>query len=166
MSGDVNFCQRCGHSLTRKKIEGKTRPYCPSCGYIVFLDPKVAAVVLVSMDGKLVLVQRDIKPALGHWAFPSGYVDRGEVVEDGAKREVREETGLDVQLDGFVGLYSSANSPVVLAVYSAHPAGGKLIAGQEVQQVALFSPDELPPLPFPHDYQILEDWKALHQNND
>ena len=71
-----------------------------------------------------------------------------------------------MQLDGFVGLYSSANSPVVLAVYSAHPAGGKLIAGQEVQQVALFSPDELPPLPFPHDYQILEDWKALHQNND
>ena len=163
MSENVNFCQRCGHSLAEKKIEGKVRPYCPGCGHIVFLDPKIAAVVLVSMDEKLVLVQRDIEPALGRWAFPSGYIDRGEVVEDGAKREVMEETGLAVQLDGFVGLYSTTGSPVVLAVYSAHPVGGSLEAGQEVQQVGLFSPDQLPPLPFPNDYQILQDWKSLHQ---
>ena len=54
---DINFCQRCGHRLADKCVENVVRPCCPSCGYIVFLDPKVAAVVLVSMDEKLVLVR-------------------------------------------------------------------------------------------------------------
>ena len=161
MSGEINFCQHCGHRLVSREIEGKVRPCCPSCGHIVFQDPKIAAVVLVSTDGKLVLVRRGTEPALGRWSFPSGYVDRGEVVEDAAVREVKEETDLDVGLEDFVGLYSETDSPVVLAVYTAHIVGGSLRPGAEVLEVELFSPDKLPPLPFPHDDQILRDWRAL-----
>ena len=161
MSGDINFCQRCGHRLAEKTIEDRVRPFCPSCGFVVFLDPKIAAVVLIPSDRKLVLVRRGIEPAMGRWSFPSGYVDRGEVIEDGAIREVSEETGLEVELDGFVGLYSSAGSPVVLAVYTASVVGGELEPGSEIQEVAFFPVDELPPLPFPHDYQILRDWRSL-----
>ena len=129
---------------------------------MVFLDPKIAAVVLVSWDGKLVMVRRATEPAIGKWSFPSGYVDRGEVVEDGAAREVREETGLEVRLTGFVGLYSRRDNPVVLAVYAAEVVGGTLKPGSEVQEVALFAPDKLPTLPFPHDDEILRDWSGLH----
>ena len=127
----------------------------------MFLDPKVAAVVLVLRDGDLVLVRRGIEPAMGRWSFPSGYVDRGEVVEDAARREVKEETGLDVRLGGFVGLYSMSDSPVVLAVFSAVIIGGQLQAGHDAEGVGTFALEELPPLPFPHDYEILADWKAL-----
>ena len=88
MPGDINFCQRCGKELSETQIEGRTRPHCPACGYVVYLDPKVAAAVLVQEDGKLLLVKRGVEPAMGEWAFPSGYVDRGEVVEDAARREV------------------------------------------------------------------------------
>ena len=161
MPGDINFCQRCGHELARKQIEGRDRHYCPSCGYVVFLDPKIAAVVLVLIDDQLVLVRRGVEPELGRWAFPSGYVDRGEVVEDAAKREVKEETGLDVELDGFVGLYSRSGNTVVLAVYSAHVVGGDMQPGHDAQEAALFPVEALPPLPFPHDGQILKDWQAL-----
>ena len=161
MTQDINFCQRCGHALGRKEIESRERPYCPDCGYVVFLDPKVAAVVLVHRDGELVLVRRGIEPAMGRWSFPSGYVDRGEVVEDAARREVKEETGLDVRLDGFVGLYSRSDSPVVLAVFSAAIVGGQLQVGHDAVEVGTFALEELPPLPFPHDYEILADWKAL-----
>ena len=166
MAEQINFCQRCGHRLGRKEVADKVRPWCPSCGYVVFLDPEGAAVVLVSNDGNLVLVRRGIEPAMGRWSFPSGYVDRGEIVEDAAVREVKEETGLDVDLDAFVGLYSRQDSLVVLAVYSAHVVGGSLEAGTEVQEVRLFSLDELPPLPFPHDHQILQDWQALSSDLD
>ena len=100
-------------------------------------------------------------PAIGRWAFPSGYVDRGEAVEDAAVREVREETGLDVRLNGFVGLYSSTGGPVVLAAYSAQVVGGELRPGGDAREAALFHPDELPPLPFPHDARILRDWRSL-----
>ena len=161
MSEDINFCQRCGHRLAQKEIESQVRPYCPGCGHVAFLDPKVAAAVLVFKDGELVLVRRGVEPALGRWSFPAGYVDRGEAVEDAAVREVKEETGLDVRVNGFVGLYSQRGSPVVLAVYSASVTGGSVRPGSEVQEVALFPPDDLPPLPFPHDYRILEDWRAL-----
>ena len=166
MPGDINYCQRCGHELRRKTIENKIRPYCPDCGHVVFLDPKIAAVVLASTDDKLVLVRRDIEPAMGRWSFPSGYVDRGEPVEDAAIREVREETCLEVRLTGLIGLYSARDAPVVLAAYSAQVVGGSPQAGSEVQDVALFSPDMLPAMPFPHDYQILKDWRAMACDQD
>ncbi len=156
----MNFCQRCGHALAEKAIGGSTRRHCPACGQVVFLDPKLAAVVLVEARGKLVLVKRAIEPALGRWSFPSGYVDRGEAVEDAARREVKEETGLDVELTDFVGLYSGTGETVALAVYTAKVVGGTLSPGSEVQKADLFHPDDLPPLPFPHDDQILQDWRG------
>ena len=161
MSHDVNFCQRCGHRLATKSVHQVERLHCPGCGHIVFLDPKLAAVVLVMDGDKLVLVRRAIEPALGRWSFPSGYVDRGESVEDAAVREVREETGLDVKLTGFIGLYSTTGIPVVLASYAAEILAGNLRAGDEVSEAKFFDSDALPPLPFPHDDQILKDWRAL-----
>ncbi len=173
MPGDIRsfdmaqdrFCRRCGHKLSEKKIDNKIRPHCASCGFVVYLDPKIAAVVLVSDGGRLVLVRRGIEPAMGRWSFPSGYVDRGEAIEDAAVREVKEETGLDVKLGGLIGLYSRSGSPVALAVFSARVVGGRLEAGSEAQDAAWFSADDLPPLPFPHDEQILKDWKTLNANN-
>ena len=161
MPEEINFCQRCGHQLGRKPIEGTVRPYCPACGYVVFLDPKIAAIVLLSTDGKLVMVRRGIEPAMGRWSFPSGYVDRGERVEKAAVREVKEETGLDARLDRMIGLYSGDESPVVLAVYAGTVVGGSLKAGGDATEAALFSPDDLPDLPFPHDARILRDWRSV-----
>ncbi len=163
---DINYCQRCGGRLVEKELDNQHRPHCENCGYVVFLDPKVAAVVLVSKDRKLVMVRRAIEPAIGRWSFPSGYVDRGEVVEDAARREVKEETGIDVELTDFVGLYSRTGSLVILAAYAADAVGGTLNPGSEAQEVALFSPAELPPLPFPHDDQIIQDWTALKSGRD
>lgn len=160
MLQDTRFCQRCGHELAERTIEAKLRAYCPDCGFVVFLDPKVAAVVLMEIDGKLVLVRRANEPGIGLWSFPSGYVDRGEAVEDAAVREVKEETGLDVDLTGMVGLYSRSGGPVILAVYTARVSGGHLVPGEEVTGAETFHPDELPPLPFPHDYEILRDWRS------
>ncbi len=161
MQRDIKFCQHCGSPLGEKEVENKLRPHCAKCGFTVFLDPKIAAVVLATKDDKLLMVRRGVEPEIGRWSFPAGYVDRGEVVEDAAIREVREETGLEVRLNGFVGLYSETNRAVVLAVYSAEIVGGSLRAGHDAQEAAYFSPNELPPLPFPHDDRIIEDWQAL-----
>ena len=159
MEADFSYCPRCGHALVVEDVHGRPRPRCPDCGRIVFLDPKLAAVVLVAIDGKLLLVRRANEPALGEWSFPSGYVDRGEAVEDAAAREVREETGLIVEVTRLLGVYSRAGAPVVLAAYAADVVGGALRAGDEVSEVGLFDPDALPPLPFFHDPSILGDWR-------
>ena len=166
MPGEFNYCQRCGEGLEEKRIEGRMRHHCPSCGHVVFLDPKVAAVALV-VDGKgLVMVKRGVDPQIGKWAFPSGYVDRGEVVEVAAVREVKEETGLDVALERLIGVYSLEGSTVVLVVYSAHIVGGEVAVGHDALDVKTFTLGELPPLPFPHDGQIMKDWEEHARTQD
>ena len=160
MASEFNYCQRCGGALGEKRIEGMMRPHCLACGNVVFLDPKVAAVALVVDGDGLVMVKRGVEPEYGKWAFPSGYVDRGEVVEAAAMREVKEETGLDVELDELIGVYSLEGNPVVLVVYSAHIVGGEVAVGHDALAVKTFKIDGLPALPFPHDEQMLRDWLA------
>ena len=76
----VNYCERCGTVLTGRQIEGKLLPACPACDHIAYLDPKVAAGVILTLNGKLVLLKRGIEPSVGKWVFPGGYVDRDEPV--------------------------------------------------------------------------------------
>ena len=161
----IKYCQRCGGAMVDRTVERKTRRACAACGFIAFQDPKVAAAVLVLLDGGLVLVKRGVEPAIGRWAFPSGYIDRGESVEDGAVREVKEETGLDVHTTGLVGLYSETGSAVILAAYSAQVIGGTLAPGHDADEAGTFALDDLPPLPFPHDDRILRDWRTMRPMN-
>ena len=95
------------------------------------------------------MVRRAIQPSYGLWSMPGGYVGRGEVVEEAAAREVQEETGLVVKIDGLVGLFSEAGNPVMVAVFAAHEVGGLLHPGPETLKVGFFPVEELPPLAFP-----------------
>ncbi|MDE2717273.1 MAG: NUDIX hydrolase [Chloroflexota bacterium] len=157
---DTNHCQRCGHALEQRDFEGKPRPTCPSCGFIVFLDPKVAVVVLVTGSDKLLFVQRGAEPQIGKWCFPGGYVDRGEEVRAAARREVREETGLEVEITSLIGVYSLPSNPVIVIAYSGEARSGELIPGTDAEDAGWFEEDELPELAFPHNVKIIEDWEA------
>ena len=157
---DVNYCQRCGHALEQRTFEGKPRPTCPSCGSVVFLDPKVAVVVLVSEGDRLLFVQRGAEPQIGKWCFPGGYVDRGEQVEAAARREVREETGLEVEITRLIGVYSLPSNPVIVVAYSGKVNGGRLDAGTDAEDAGWFEVGTLPELAFPHNVKIIEDWEG------
>jgi ADP-ribose pyrophosphatase YjhB (NUDIX family) len=146
--------------MVQRLLEGRERPSCPRCGFIHYEDPKLVAVGVIPMDGKLVLGRRSINPGLGCWSFPAGYVNRGESVDDAMIREVREETNLEVQVEQLLGLYSEAGNPVVLAAYVAVAVGGTLTPGEEVSEVGLFAVDGMPELAFPNDQRILGDWQA------
>ena len=156
----VKFCPHCGTPLTTKELEGYQRPACPACGWIHYEDPKVAVAVLVGRAGELLLDRRAIEPGLGFWSFPSGYVNRGEVLEEAAVREVQEETSVDVRIDGLFGVYSERGNAVVLVVYTAELDGGEAMPYEEVSEVGWFAPDHLPPLAFPHDEAIISRWSA------
>jgi 8-oxo-dGTP diphosphatase len=158
---NVAYCLECGTALEDRHHEDRTRPTCPACGFIYYLDPKVAvAVVLGDKDGVL-LGRRGIDPGSGLWSFPAGYVNRGEALEEAAVREVYEELGLQVRLTGLIGVYSEAGSAVVLVVYGGEVVGGSLRPdGREVVEVSRFPVDELPrDLAFPHDRRVVEDWR-------
>jgi ADP-ribose pyrophosphatase YjhB (NUDIX family) len=124
-----------------------------------FHDPKLAAGVVVEHEGRLLLIRRNHEPALGRWSFPSGFVDAGEVVEEAARREVREEAGVDVRLDGLLGVFSSEGHPVVFIAYAGVSEGGTPAPGDEAFEVGLFDPGDLPELAFDHDGEIIEAWR-------
>ena len=90
------------------------------------------------------LAKRAIEPGYGLWVFPGGYMDRGEQTTAAAIREAREESGLDVRLDGLVNIYSYAGRPLVIVVYSASVIGGELCGDDECLEARLFARDEIP----------------------
>ncbi|MEK7806762.1 MAG: NUDIX hydrolase [Chloroflexota bacterium] len=164
LHGD-KFCPECASPLEPIEVAGRERPVCSGCGRVVYYDPKVAATCIVERKGMVLLVRRGIQPGIGLWSMPGGYVDRGEVVEEAAAREVLEETGLEVKVEHLVGLFSEREHPVMVAAYAARETGGRLQAGPETLDASFFSLGDLPPLAFPRDKQILARWLELQDGS-
>lgn len=161
MSASIfKYCPICTTALVEKHLYNALRSTCPTCGFIHFLEPKLVTVVVIQHTGKVLLGRRNMNPAKGMWSFFGGYVDRGEKVEEAAIREVKEETNLDVQLDSFIGIYSENANPHVVIAYSAsiinNDASNLLPQLEEVSELAFFAWEEMPPLAFSVDEQIVQ----------
>jgi 8-oxo-dGTP diphosphatase len=154
----ITFCPQCATRVEERRIDGKLRPACPSCGYIAFVDPKVAATVLIESDGSVLLVRRSIEPARGLWCFPGGHVDFAEDPVVAATRECQEEAGLTVH--DLALLDVSFNGRVIVITYitnSFEPDDPQ--AGDDADQVAWFSPTDLPPIAFAAVSRALDIWR-------
>jgi len=158
----VKHCPRCGGRLEDRFIEfeQRIRKVCSDCGYIYYFNPKVVAAAVPRQENRIWLLRRSIEPGLGKWTFPGGYVDLGERVPDAAIRETREETMLDVRLDGLLNVYSYFNVAVVLVVYRATVIGGVAGITPESQEIRAFELSEIPwnDLAFPSIYEALTDY--------
>lgn len=159
------FCPRCGGTLDRRLLK-PTEPerlVCSACGFVFYLDPKIAVGTIIRTDTEaLVLVRRAIDPGYGKWVFPGGYVDRGEPLTVAAIREAREECGLDVRLDGLVNIYSYPGRAPVIVVYAATAIGGTLCFDDEGLEIAEFTSASIPwnDLAFRSTSEALRDYLA------
>lgn len=133
---------------------------CSTCGFVFYLDPKVAAGTLFTIDGGVVLLRRGIEPGYGKWVFPGGFVDRGEPVHEAAIRETWEEAGLRVTLDGVLGVYSFPGQDIVVVAYAATVVEGTLQALDECLDARAFRQGEIPwdDLAFPSTHAALRDY--------
>ena len=119
------------------------------------VTPPVAADVIIELADRpgrpIVLIERRNPPH--GFALPGGFVDLGETVEDAARREAREETGLDVELAGLLGVYSDPGRDprghTVSVVFVAQ-ARGEPVAGDDAARIAVVDPASPPPLAFDH----------------
>jgi len=144
---EFRFCPHCGGAFNSRILkEGEpARLVCGRCGFVFYLDPKVAVGTIIrTADHQIVLCRRAIEPGYGRWVFPGGYVDRGEKLEEAAIREAREECGLEVELDGLVSLHSYRGRTPIIIVWAARAVGGELRTDEESLEVRTFEAETIP----------------------
>lgn len=142
-----HYCFQCGAPLEMRWVEQRERETCPKCEWIHFAQLKVGAAVLIEEHGKLLLLQRSYEPWKDSWMIPAGYVEADEDPRDAARREVYEETGLDVELSGLIQVYYFDDDPRgngVSFVYKAEKVFGNLKVNSESRDAKYFSWSEIP----------------------
>jgi len=156
---EFKFCPRCATPVHHEERFGRVRPVCPQCGWIHFVDPKVAAAVLVVQDGRVLLVRRVNEPFRGMWTLPAGFVNGGEDPAEAAQRECLEETGLSVRVTRVYDIVSGREHPRgadFVIVYQAEITGGEMKAEDDADAVEWFDKDHLPRLAFLATQKVLQ----------
>ncbi len=120
----------------------------------MYRNPALTVDGVLIEDGRILLIKRGREPFKGKWALPGGFVEYGERVEDAVIREFREETGLDTEIKGLVGVYSDPKRDprghTVSIAYLLERKGGELKGGDDASDAAFFPIDDLPELAFDH----------------
>ena len=100
------YCPLCKGELIKKT---KTLFVCKKCGFHFYDNPKPTTAIFILKDEKVLLVKRAKKPKKGFWDAPGGFIEKGEAAENSAKREAKEELGIEVEnleyLGSFPGKY-------------------------------------------------------------
>lgn len=161
MSRSAKYCAQCGGKLTERIVGGRRRPYCDSCELPVYFDPKVAVVVFIERDGKVLLIRRAVDPGKGLWALPAGFVDHDEAPEAAAVRETQEETNLHVRIRKLLAVYPKRDDGLadIIIAYSARIVSGEAQAGDDAAEVGWFNRNDLPPLVFYPSITLTSLWQ-------
>ncbi|HZC30834.1 MAG TPA: NUDIX domain-containing protein [Gaiellaceae bacterium] len=153
-------CPRCGSALHNDGAQAT----CASCGFVAYANSAPAVQALVVRDGRILLARRDREPGAGKWDLPGGFLDEGEEPIAGLRRELREETGLEVEPGAYLGAFVEPYlGRFVLGLTWLARAQGEVEAADDVEEARWFGRDELPPaadFAFPHHPGLLAAWAA------
>lgn len=129
--------------------------------------PAVCALVLDD-EGRILLGRRAHEPAVGKWDLLGGFMDEFEQPLDTLRRELQEETGLDVEPVRFVGAvsdrYGDHGNATLNLCWTARVVSGEPKPADDVAELRWFAPDDLPPaadLAFPNTTSLLALWRDL-----
>jgi ADP-ribose pyrophosphatase YjhB (NUDIX family) len=160
---EPRFCPICGEPVEARLLEDDHRPrlVCPN-GHVTWQNPRVVVNALPLQAGRAYLARRDIEPARGRWGIPGGFLELGESTQEGARREVEEETELRIEVGRLIGVYSRPHAGIVTIVFEADVVGGRPEPAAETSEVRAFGPDEIPwdELAFSTVESALRDWVA------
>jgi len=155
------FCPQCGGLLGLQLHDGRERPICSACGYVVYLNPAPSVAAILFQEGRVLLVKRRLDPGCGLWCLPGGFIEASETPEAAVVREVGEETGLlcrplklldaHAVLGGFYG-------DILVLCYLVEIVGGDLTAGCDAEEAAFFDSRDLPRIAFDIHEQFILSW--------
>jgi 8-oxo-dGTP diphosphatase len=163
------YCPRCRSELA---VEPR-RASCPSCDFVAYANPAPTACALVSdQKGRLLLARRAHEPYAGFWDLPGGFIEEGEHPLDALRRELHEETGLEVEPRDLLGIWADVYGDGIGAqwtlnlYWTAAAVGGEERPDDDVSELRWFAPSELPPareLAFRNVAHVLEAWRITQR---
>lgn len=142
----MNFCSNCGDRVVRMVPEGDDRErfICRGCQTVHYQNPKVVVGCIPEFKGKILLCQRSIQPRYGKWTLPAGYLENGETVADGARRETLEETGARVLDLRPFALFNLCFVNQVYLMFRSIIDSPDFFPGKESLSVAFFRKENIP----------------------
>lgn len=142
----MKFCPDCGSPNEQRIPAGddRERAVCTACGTVHYVNPRAVVGCVVEHEGSLLLCRRAIEPAHGKWTMPAGFLEIGESLVEGARRETREEACAEVEV---LAPFAQLDLPHIgqhYALYRARMTRPEFAAGIESLEVRLFGLDEIP----------------------
>ncbi|MEO0584773.1 MAG: NUDIX hydrolase [Bacteroidota bacterium] len=166
----MNFCSHCGSSqliMTVPAGDNRPRQVCMNCHTIHYSNPKMVVGCLPVFEDRILLCKRAIEPRSGYWNLPAGYLENGETVQDGAKRETLEEAGVEVEIVRMHCVYNIPRINQVYLFFLAQMSSPQWEAGEETLEIGLYKPEDIPfaEMAFPSSTFAIKQYLA-HQHED
>ena len=106
---------------------------------------------VVTRDGRALIIRRGHEPRKGEWSLPGGLLELGESLQDAARREIKEETSLDVDVGPVIETFDRVHRDeqgkiryhFVIVDFVCWPNGGEAVPGSDAEGVAWVTPDEI-----------------------
>jgi mutator protein MutT len=168
------YCPVCGGVLKYEQREGNDIPVCqnPSCGFVFWQNPKpTVSAIIVNEQQEVLLAVRGIEPYRGKLDLPGGFLQEGEHPDEGIKREIREELGVDVELADNLGIimdrYGQGGDSTLNITFVAKISGGTPHAADDVARITWVNSKEVKreQFAFANNWEFLKRWQALEARN-
>lgn len=161
MLDDYRYCPKCAQKLQPLLIGERLRLSCPGCGWVHYRNPTVGVAVILIRQSE---ADRPVEILLGErrdggWCIPCGHVEWDETIQQAARREIEEETGLQVELGTVFAVHSNFHNPQQHTVgvwFRGQAKSGSLRPAGDLLAAAYYPLDQLPELKFPTDRQVIK----------
>ena len=143
----IKFCSQCGSGNVEKAQppgDDRVRDICTACGHIHYVNPKIVVGSIPVWGEQILLCRRAIEPRYGKWTLPVGFMEEGETLAEGAKRETLEEAGARISIELLYASYSLPEISQVYVLFLAKLDDLDYAPGSESLEVKLFHEHEIP----------------------
>jgi ADP-ribose pyrophosphatase YjhB (NUDIX family) len=142
----MNFCANCGFKVTFGAVDNEHLPRfsCDNCQVIHYENPKIIVGCLPIFEDRVMLCKRGIEPQFGLWNIPGGFMENGETVEEGALREMEEETCTSGRILGLHTVFNVVSVNQVHIHYLIELSDLNYQTTPESTEITMFLESEIP----------------------